>query len=227
MWELISLLLQNIYLFALQISGSGFPRPLSQTEERECFERMASGDSDAREKLISHNLRLVAHITKKYYCDRDERDDLVSIGTVGLIKAVASFKSDKNTRFSTYASRCIENEVLMYFRSIRREKPIVFFGDTLDTDGDGDSLTIGDVLSDSGDIGAGLELELDLSALSKAVNKCLAGREREVIALRYGLGGRDPLTQQDVAKRLRISRSYVSRIEKKALERLREELDEQ
>ncbi len=225
LWELLELLLQNIHLFALRVTGSGFPRPLTQQEERECLERSCRGDLKAREKLINHNLRLVAHITKKYYCERDERDDLVSIGTVGLIKAVSAYDINKNIRFSTYASRCIENEILMYFRSLRREKPTVFFGDTIDSGGDSDSLTIGDVLADDGDIGESLEHSSDLRALLGAVDRVLEGREREVIVLRYGIGGGRPLTQWETAKRMNISRSYVSRIEKKALLRLRRELE--
>ncbi len=225
LWELLELLLQNIHLFALRVTGSGFPRPMSAEEERECFKRVAEGDNEAREKLINHNLRLVAHITKKYYCERDERDDLVSIGTVGLIKAVSAYNVEKNIRFSTYASRCIENEILMYFRGIRREKPTLFFGDTIESGGDGDSLTIGDVLADDGDIVESLEHTADLRALLRAVDGVLEGREREIIILRYGIGGRRPLTQSETAKRMRISRSYVSRIEKKALERLKHELE--
>ena len=224
-WELVTFFLQNVYLFALQIVGSGFPRPLTQKEERDCFRRMAEGDRQAREDLISHNLRLVAHVAKKYYSERDDRDDLVSIGTVGLIKAVSTFNIDKNIRFSTYASRCIENEILMHFRAARRERASVYLGDPLDGAGEGDSLTIADVISDDRDIGDELERTIDLQSLRGAVDRCLFGREREIIVLRYGLGGRRALTQQETAAHMGISRSYVSRIEKKALASLREALE--
>lgn len=218
---------ENLLFFALHFDGkSVFPKPLTASQECECFELMAGGDKSAREKLISHNLRLVAHIVKKYYNSGSDGDDLISIGTVGLIKAVSTFDYKKGTRFATYASRCVENEILMHFRSGKKSANDIHISDPIDTDKDGNSLTLMDIIADDENIDERVELRLSVSKLYKYINSALSGREREIIILRYGLSGKPPLTQREVAKILDISRSYVSRIEKKALGILKEKYGE-
>ena len=218
--------MSNLMFLALHIAKGGcFPKPLSAKEEAECFRKMREGDEGAKSKLIEHNLRLVAHITKKYYANSGDQDDLISIGTIGLIKAVTSFKSDKGSRFATYASRCIENEILMYFRNIKKTAQDVSISDAIDTDRDGNSLTYMDIMADEDTLFEDIDLKLRTTNLYKAVESCLLPREREIITLRYGLYGRKPLTQRETADKLGISRSYVSRIEKKALETLKSKLE--
>ncbi|MBQ6675122.1 MAG: RNA polymerase sporulation sigma factor SigK [Ruminococcus sp.] len=228
MFELIyRFLCENLLYFALHFDGrSVFPKPLSAAEERECFERMEKGDKAAKDKLISHNLRLVAHIIKKYYSTSSEQDDLISIGTVGLIKGVTTFNYKKGTRFATYASKCVENEILMHFRAGRKCANDIHISDPIDTDKDGNSLTLMDMLADDENIDETVELRISSQQLYRYIDEALSGREREIIILRYGLSGSAPLTQREVAKRLDISRSYVSRIEKKALELLKEKYEE-
>ncbi len=219
----IEIFARNLLLFALRFDNMGaFPKPLSAKEERRCFELMTEGDSQAREKLISHNLRLVAHIIKKYYAVSSDVDDLISIGTIGLIKAVDSFDCTKGPRFATYGSRCVENEILMHFRSLKKSSSEVFFGEALDTDKDGNTLNLSDILSDGSDIAEEVDLKINSERLRRYVTELLDPRERQIITLRYGLGGGVPLTQREVAQKLKISRSYVSRIEKRAIEKLRE-----
>lgn len=219
----IEIFARNLLLFALRFDNMGaFPKPLSAKEERHCFELMTEGDSQAREKLISHNLRLVAHIIKKYYAVSSDVDDLISIGTIGLIKAVDSFDCTKGPRFATYGSRCVENEILMHFRSLKKSSSEVFFGEALDTDKDGNTLNLSDILSDGSDIVEEVDLKINSERLRRYVTELLDPRERQIITLRYGLGGGAPLTQREVAQKLKISRSYVSRIEKRAIEKLRE-----
>lgn len=222
---LIELFAKNLLLFALHFDSMGaFPKPLSAKEERECFEKMSQGGKDAkeaREKLISHNLRLVAHIIKKYYAAASDVDDLISIGTIGLIKAVGTFDHTKGTRFATYGSRCVENEILMHFRSLRKTSSEVYFGEALDTDKDGNTLSLADILADSSDIAEEVDIKINSERLYGYINDLLDEREKEIIILRYGLGGGAALTQREVAKKLGISRSYVSRIEKRAIEKLR------
>ncbi|MBQ2945739.1 MAG: RNA polymerase sporulation sigma factor SigK [Clostridia bacterium] len=215
------------FLFlALYLSGkNSFPKPLSPEEEAPLIEKMLSGDKKARSVLIERNLRLVAHIVKKYYAADVDNDDLVSIGTIGLIKGIDSYKGGKNTRLSTYASRCIENEILMYFRSTKKLSAEVSIDETIDTDKDGNSLTLIDVLSVDDTIADDIDLKLRSEKLCLAVRDRLTERERAIIALRYGLANSAPLTQRETAKKLGISRSYVSRIEKKALETLKEEME--
>ena len=226
MFSAISYIVSNLMFLALHIAKGGcFPKPLSAKEEAECFSKLREGDSDAKAKLIEHNLRLVAHITKKYYATGGDQDDLISIGTIGLIKAVNSFKSDKGSRFATYASRCIENEILMYFRNVKKSAQDVSISDTIDTDRDGNSLTYMDVMADEDTLFEDIDLKLRTTRLYEVVEGGLAPREREIITLRYGLYGRTPLTQRETAQRLGISRSYVSRIEKKALETLKTKLE--
>ena len=220
---LLTLLSQNFLFFALHFESTAvFPRPLSAKEERACFERLNAGDRSARDELVEHNLRLVAHIVKKYYAIDHDRDDLISIGTVGLIKAVGTFDSTKGSRFATYASRCIENEILMHFRTLKKTASELHFDEPVETDKNGNALTLTDLISDGGCIDEVVELNVDQSRLYKLVETMLSDREREIMILRYGLYGKRPLTQREVASRLGISRSYVSRIEKAALEKLRE-----
>ena len=224
---MLSLLLQifsNLYYFALHVKGAGsFPPPLSAKRETELLEKSRAGDIDARNKLIEHNLRLVAHIVKKYYAASSNQDDLISIGTIGLIKAVSTFKSDKKIRLATYASRCIENEILMFFRSQKKCAQDVYISDPIDTDKQGNTLTLIDVIADKTDIVEELDTQIKLERLKKIITRVLDERELEIIELRYGINNKPELTQQEIAQKLGISRSYVSRIEKSALEKLRKQ----
>jgi len=221
MFSLFAYLCDLLY-FALHVTGTGsFPRPLTAKEERECLEQIALGDEAAKARLIEHNLRLVAHIIKKYYSTFKDQDDLISIGTIGLIKAVSTFKPEKSVRFATYASRCIENEVLMHFRNKKKSAQDVYISDPIDTDKDGNSLTLMDVMSEEDNIIDCIDLHIKSEQLYQFIGTALDERERQIIVMRYGLGGNRPLTQREVAKKLDISRSYVSRIEKKAISVLR------
>jgi RNA polymerase sporulation-specific sigma factor len=215
------------FLFlVLYLSGkNSFPKPLSPEEEAPLIEKMLAGDKKARSVLIEKNLRLVAHIVKKYYAAEVDNDDLVSIGTIGLIKGIDSYKGGKNTRLSTYVSRCIENEILMYFRSIKKLSAEVSIDETIDTDKDGNSLSFIDVLSVDDTIADDIDLKIRSEKLLETVSNKLSKRERTIIVLRYGLAGNPPLTQRETARKLGISRSYVSRIEKKALETVKEEME--
>ena len=227
MLELFLKLAANIYYFALHVTNAGaFPPPLSAKREAELLEKSRQGDMDARNKLIEHNLRLVAHIVKKYYASSAEQDDLISIGTIGLIKAVSTFKPDKKIRLATYAARCIENEILMFFRNIRKSSSDIPFSEPIDTDKDGNALTLIDTIADNQDIAEEIDLKIRLEQLEKIMPSTLDKREKEIITMRYGLGGTKELTQNEIAKKLNISRSYVSRIEKAALSKLRNKLEE-
>ena len=224
--SVLTLLLNSAFLtLRLGNSGSSFPRPLSAEEERKYVALAAQGDEEARSVLIEHNLRLVAHIIKKYYSTSCDPDDLISIGTVGLIKGISSYRPDRGVRLATYASRCVENEILMYFRSQRKSAGDVSLSDALDNDGEG-GLSIQDVLYEEDDILERLALKEDSRRLRKLVSTELDSREREIVSLRYGLGGKPALPQREVAAKLGISRSYVSRLEKKALEKLRKRMEE-
>lgn len=215
---LLSAIGANIMFFILHIqNGSGFPKPLSSKEELEHLEKMANGDMNSRAILIERNLRLVSHICKKYYSKTNDNDDLISIGTIGLIKAIDSFDYTKGTRLSTYAARCVENEILMYFRSLKKQNGEVLLGDTIDTDKDGNPLTIEDIISDDRDIVEELDNKRRWLEVRDIISNMEDEREKEIIILRYGLNNKKPLTQREVAQRLNISRSYVSRIEKKIL----------
>lgn len=225
MFNLLLQIFSNFYYFALHVTGAGsFPAPLSAKRETELLEKCQTGDIESRNKLIEHNLRLVAHIVKKYYSTASNQDDLISIGTIGLIKAVSTFKTDKNIRLATYASRCIENEILMFFRNQKKSAGDVYISDPIDTDKEGNALTLIDVIADKSDIVEDLDTKLKLQKLKSILNETLDKRELEIIQLRYGLGGREELTQREIAKLLDISRSYVSRIEKSALEKLKRRL---
>ena len=228
MWTAWLLLTLNGLFFTLRLAGStgSFPRALTREEEQDCLQRMAAGDTDARDQLIEHNLRLVAHIVKKYYTPNGDQDDLISIGTIGLIKGVSTFKPDKNVRLATYASRCIENEILMYFRSQRKLQGELSLSDSLEGgDGDDSSLSLIDVVRVDDNMLEELDLRDACAKVRRCVDACLSGREAHIIRLRYGLDDRAPLTQREIAVLCGISRSYVSRIEKKALEKLRIEYE--
>ena len=220
-------LLMNGALLTLRVNNrcGSFPRPLSAKEEREYVERSCAGDLDARNRLIEHNLRLVAHIVKKYYTAEGDAEDLISIGTIGLIKGVSTYRPDKGVRLATYASRCIENEVLMYFRSLRKNAVDVSLSDSIDADSDGNSLSLLDVLADETDLSEKLATEELCAKLRDIMAACLEPREDEILRLRYGLNGEAPKTQRETARHLGISRSYVSRLEKKALEKLKNHLE--
>lgn len=225
MLTLLTALLGSIFL-ALRVSPSGsFPKPLSRAKEQELFTAMKSGDPSARSKLIEHNLRLVAHVVKKYYSSRDDQDDLISVGTIGLVKAVASFDCEKNIRFATYACRCVENEILMYFRSLKKQAQDVSLSEPIDRDKEGNELYLIDVIDSSEDMVEKIENSDRRRLLKKFLDSALSEREKEIIILRYGLMGKKALTQKETADRLGISRSYVSRIEAKALLKLRNEFE--
>jgi len=220
---IVSWLLENMLYFALRLDGNTvFPKPLSAEKEAEAFERMANGDNRARGELIEHNLRLVAHIAKKYYSPNADSEELISIGTVGLIKAVNSFSNSKSTRFATYAAKCIDNEILMYFRSAKKSARDVYLDEPVDTDKDGNTMSLIDIISDDENLPDRVDIMIKSRQLYGFIDECLDEREKEIITYRYGLGGIKELTQREVADKLNISRSYVSRIEKKALEKLRD-----
>ncbi len=221
------LLLLPGLLWMLRLGPAGsFPRPLRAEEERKYLERwLSAGDLEARNALVEHNLRLVAHIVKKYYSQSCEQDDLISIGTIGLIKGVSSYRPDKGVRLATYASRCIENEILMYFRSMKKTAGDVSLSEALEADGDGGDLSLMDVLAAEDDMVEDLSLRESALRLRRCVREALSPREAELIERRYGLTGRPPETQKQVAASFGISRSYVSRLEKKALQKLREAFD--
>ncbi|MBR6420644.1 MAG: RNA polymerase sporulation sigma factor SigK [Oscillospiraceae bacterium] len=223
MLSFLSGIFGQMTFFLLHVDHTAaFPQPLSRAEEDECLRRLAEGDEEARQKLISHNLRLVAHMTKKFYTPEREQDELISIGTLGLIKAVSSFRQEKGARFATYASRCIENEILMHYRSKKKTAGEVFFEDPLEYDKDGNALTLLDVMPDGSDLEEQVIRSMQEKQLYHYLQTRLTPREWEVIVRRYGLFGRPPQTQRETAQALSISRSYVSRIEKHALKVLRE-----
>ncbi len=219
-------LISYLYYFTLHISNpSSFPLPLTAKEEKECIEKMQNGDKEAKDKLIKHNLRLVAHIIKKYYSNYSEQEDLISVGTIGLIKGINSFDPSKGTRLATYAARCIENEILMYFRSRKKSSQDVYINDPIDIDGEGNPLTLMDIICINDNIADELDLKIKSEQLVEYVDKLTDVREKNIIIMRYGLFGNAPMTQREIAKILGISRSYVSRIEKKALQKLRKMFD--
>jgi RNA polymerase sporulation-specific sigma factor len=200
-----------------------FPKPLSTKEEADYLKRCKEGDKAARDKLIEHNLRLVAHIVKKYNMVDKETDDLISIGTIGLIKAIDTFDEEKGIRLATYASRCIDNELLMMLRSGKRLAKEVYLYDPIGSDREGNEINLLDIIEEAEiDIVENIVLEDDIKKLYHIIGKVLTEREREIICLRYGLSNQKEVTQREIAGKLGISRSYVSRIEKKALKKLRE-----
>lgn len=218
--------LSNIFHFALHINPTGaFPRPLSAKEEEKYLREAKNGDKQAKNKLVEHNLRLVAHVIKKYYATEPERDDLISIGTIGLIKAVNTFDVDKGARLATYAARCIENEILMYFRSNRKNNAVISINDPLETDSEGNPLTLMDIVATEDTIADDIDTAIKSEKLYKFISEIEDKREREIIIARYGLYGKEAKTQKEIAKELNISRSYVSRIEKKVIEKLRKKFE--
>lgn len=225
MFSLLIEVISSLLYLALHVTGPGsFPPALSKEEEIELLNLKEQGDSSAKNKLIEHNLRLVAHVIKKYYSNNSDQDDLISIGTIGLIKAVTTFRSDKGIRLATYAARCIENEILMYFRAGKKFSQDVHFSDPIDTDKDGNALTLIDVVADDVNIADDIDKKMKIERLKVLIDASLDEREREIIKFRYGISGYPELTQKKVAEKLGISRSYVSRIEKSALAKLRRNL---
>ena len=221
---LLSLLLRFQYMFLRVTQNREFPPPLSDDEETECLKALRNSDAVARNKLIEHNLRLVAHIVKKYYSQSKNQDDLTSIGTIGLIKAVDTYKEGNGTRFATYASKCIQNEILMYFRSRKKLSQEVSLSDTIDIDKDGNPLTYMDIISAPDTIAEELDLKIMSEKAVRIISTCLDSREKKIIIYRYGLMGDKLLTQRELADKLNISRSYVSRIEKSALNKIKSRL---
>ena len=224
MLQLIQLILQNLTFFALHLKNlTSFPKPLSAQRERELLQKMKqNSDLDARNELIEHNLRLVSHIIKKYYSNYDEQEDLISIGTIGLIKAIDSFDVDKGIRLATYAARCVENEILMHYRSRKKDNTLISVSEPIDTDSEGNPLTLIDIISVDDTICDDIDIKNKSRQLYSYIEAMDCERDRQIIILRYGLYNQKEMTQNEIAKALGISRSYVSRIEKRVIEELRE-----
>ncbi len=216
LWLMLSSL-----LCSLQLQTGSFPKPLTAAEEREYLERSARGDLEARNILIERNLRLVAHVMKKYYAADSDQEDLISIGTIGLIKAVSTFDASKGARLATYAARCVENEILMYFRAQRKSAQDVSLSDYIETGNDDTALSLMDVVSEDADLLDQVAARDSVTQLRQVMKTCLTQQERQVLAMRYGLDGEMARRQREVAQACGISRSYVSRIEKRALQKLR------
>ena len=212
--------------YSLQLQSGSFPQPLTAQEEKYYLERSAAGDLNARNILVERNLRLVAHIMKKYYAQTDDQEDLISIGTIGLIKGISTFDASKGARLATYAARCVENEILMHFRSQKKSAQDVSLSDYIETGADGAPLALMDVVSEDMDLLEQVASREAAIQLRRAVEENLTDQEQTVIRLRYGLDGCQPLRQREVAQKTGISRSYVSRIEKRALEKLKQALEQ-
>ncbi|MBR4111935.1 MAG: RNA polymerase sporulation sigma factor SigK [Ruminiclostridium sp.] len=230
MLELLETALQNLLFFALHLDGGYFPKQFTKKEEQECIKRISEGDVNARNELVEHNLRLVVFIVNKHYSDSREQEDLISIGTIGLIRAAETFDPEKAISFSTYASTCIRNQIKMHFRKNKHKNNEVYMNEPIDTDKNGNELTIADIFKDDVCVDDEVDLRINMEKLYKLINTVLDDRERLIISKRYGLVCEDgtvsrPLAQREVAKLLNISRSYVSRIEKKALEKLKKEFE--
>ncbi len=215
-------------LFSAYVNNvSSFPKPLTLEQEKDYFNKFWQGDQQAKETLISHNLRLVAHIVKKYN-SAGEADDLISVGSIGLIKAINSFRYDKNTQFSTYAAKCIENEILMLIRVGKKHQQVLALNESLGKDKDGNEICLMDIVPNvDGDDIEGVENNILTEKLLALIKKVLSEREYQIISLRFGIGGKESLTQREVAKKLGISRSYISRLEKKSLEIIRQNVKQQ
>lgn len=225
--ESLLALLKNLIIFSSYVTEkSSFPKPLSKEKEKEYLEKSAQGDKEAKEILVKHNLRLVAHIAKKY-SNYGDNDELISIGSIGLIKAIESYKPDKGTQLATYASRCIENEILMTMRTSKKHRSNVSLNEPIGVDKDGNELVIMDMLCDDCSVIEDVENSIMMEKLLRITKAVLDEREYEIIRLRYGLGGCGALTQREVAKKFDISRSYVSRIEKKALEKIKRSVNKE
>lgn len=219
---LLKLISDGFLFFTLHLKNIGaFPPALNQKDEKKYIDMMNNGDEKAKSILIEHNLRLVAHIVKKFNSDSDEQDDLISIGTIGLIKAINSFDEDKGIKLATYASKCIENEILMYFRGRKKLSQDVSINDPIDVDSEGNPLTLMDIISIDDTTADEIDLKIKINDLYKYIEEIEDEREREILIERYGLYGLNPLTQKQIAKQMDISRSYVSRIEKRAIENLK------
>lgn len=220
MFKFLKKLFKDFYIFSAAYSNNSFPDPLTKEEEDLYVEKAKLGDKDARSKLIEHNLRLVAHIVKKYDSKNEDTDDLISIGTIGLIKGVDSYSKKKNTRLTTYAARCIENEVLMHFRNNKKRSKDISINESVGFDKEGNEITILDILkTPAPDFALDIHKEDNIADLKQYFN-VLTDREKEIITERYGLDDKDEITQKEIAKKLGISRSYVSRIEKRALTKI-------
>lgn len=215
-------IISNMLCFLLHVTDAeSFPKPLSKKEEENLIEKAENGDENARRKLVEHNLRLVAHVSKKYYTNNEEQEDLISIGTIGLIKGINSFKSSKGTKLATYCARCIENEILMYFRNNKKLSNEISFNEPIDTDSEGNPLTLMDIIYVDDTVVDDIDTKTKLIKLAKIINNITNKREKQIIIKRYGLNGQKPMTQKEIAKELNISRSYVSRIEKKVLNEIK------
>ena len=225
MFELFTQILRNVFFMLYIKTQTVYDKPLSAKEEKECLEKMQNGDKAARDILISRNLRLVAHILKKYHINESDYDDMLSIGSIGLIKAADSFNYKNGTRFSTYAARCIENEILMYFRAQKKSMQDVSINDIIDIDKEGNELTLIDIISSDESIIDEIDKKLKISKAGELIKNTLTKREQAVIIYRYGLNNQPPKSQQETADILGISRSYVSRIEKKSIEKLKSMLN--
>ena len=220
MFRFLKFLFKDFYLFTAAYSNNSFPDPLPKEIEEECIKKANLGDKEARSKLIEHNLRLVAHIVKKYDNNKEDSDDLISIGTIGLIKGVDSFSKSKNTKLNTYVARCIENEILMHFRNNKKRNKDISINESVGFDKEGNEITILDILkTPAPDFASDIQKEDNINDLKIYLN-VLTDREKEIIIARYGLFDNDEITQKEIAKKLNISRSYVSRIEKRALTKI-------
>jgi len=220
MFKFLKFLFKDFYLFTAAYSNNSFPDPLTKEEEENFIKKANLGDKDARAKLIEHNLRLVAHIAKKYDNSKDDPDDLISIGTIGLIKGIDSFSKSKNTKLNTYVARCIENEILMHFRNNKKRNKDISINESIGYDKEGNEITILDILkTPTPDFALDIHKENNITDLKKYLD-VLTDREKEIIIDRYGLFDNDEVTQKEIAKKLNISRSYVSRIEKRALTKI-------
>ena len=226
MFSIAALFLASPLLMLRLDTAGSFPKPLTSAEEKEMLKRYFNGDMQARSILIERNLRLVAHIIKKYYTQNSDQDDLISIGTIGLIKGINTYRPDKGVRLATYASRCIENEILMHFRSSRKNASDISLSDSIDTDKDGNSISLLDIISSDEDMLEELSNQETCSRLARYVTESLTPQEADIITMRYGLGGKNPMTQRETASKCGISRSYVSRIEKRALQKLKKRFDD-
>ncbi len=228
----VKLALENIMFFGLHLENRNmFPKQLSKKEEAECIKRIADGDSEARNTLITHNLRLVAYIVNKNYAEANDQDDLISIGTIGLIRAAETFDYSKGNHFSTYASKCIDNQIKMHFRKIKHQLTEISISEPIDSDSEGNALTLADICSADINIEESVLLKINSEKLYRYIDEELDEREHEIISRRYGIPDKNgkvckPLTQREIAKSMNISRSYISRIEKKALEKLKARFDE-
>lgn len=220
--DFIGVLKNMIFLILHVTNTESFPPPLSKKEERLLLEQKESGDVKAKNKLIEHNLRLVVHVIKKYYSTSSEQDDLISIGTIGLIKGINSYKIEKGTKLATYAAKCIDNEILMYFRNQKKNSQEISFSEPIDTDNEGNPLTLMDIICVDDTIIDDIDTKLKLRTAARVIDGLKNKRDRRIIIERYGLDGNAPKTQKQVAESLHISRSYVSRIEKRIMEEIRE-----